>query len=670
MILLPLAAASLLGVSAQAQPPIRTETQAVEIDVRVTDRDGRFVTSLTKADFEVLEEGAPQDVIGVYLVTGGTVTVPGATRATPPVQVQPPAPETVRQTWIFVFDSTHLTPGSLDRTRDAVLRFVRERFQDGDMAGVVSGGRMLNNRLTSVRAELEQAVASITMPGGLRSRLMDLREWPRFRDEREAIQVANEDRETIANIVRRACEDDPSSCKRVDPEMIVRSKARKMTDDIRADTADSLTTVAALASGLARIPGPKAVVFISEGFVVDRVEDQLRVAVGQAARSGARFYTIDARGLNRGSTAGIIDQPLADRPSGGGPQFDLQSDGTTSLAVDTGGIAIRNENDFGRALDLIARDGGSFYVVGYRPTNPAWDGKYRRVEVRVRPPGLKVRARRGYVALEPAKLLRPVPATVPAAPHASSEGPAPEGDRPIPPALAAAAAAPIPPVPPRSRANIIEMVSRLSRGTASDSGDPAAEGWAAYQRGDLASAADHLRRAAARPGAKPWVSYALGFALLSQSAGSDAVREWERVRSAVPEFEPVYYDLADLYTQLGDERMALLVLRDAERQWPSDPDLFNAMGVIQLRRGALDDAIDSFERAVKVAPEDALGYFNLGRTYQIRYARTQRFVPAIGQVVRNEDDRKRAIASLEKYLALGGPYATQARDALSALSWK
>ena len=151
---------------------------------------------------------------------------------------------------------------------------------------------------------------------------------------------------------------------------------------------------------------------------------------------------------------------------------------------------------------------------------------------------------------------------------------------------------------------------------------------------------------------------------------AEAVAAWEKVRAEVPEFQAVYYDLADAYTQLRDEKMALLVLRDAERRWPSQPDLFNAMGVIQLRRGAIDGAIQSFEQAVKVAPQDALGYFNLGRAHEIRYTASLRYVEAIGRRVGSERDRERAVANLEKYIALGGPYVRQAREALAALAWK
>jgi hypothetical protein len=50
-VLPPAAAALLLGaIVLQAQQPLRTGTQAVQVDARVMDRDGRFVTTLTKDD--------------------------------------------------------------------------------------------------------------------------------------------------------------------------------------------------------------------------------------------------------------------------------------------------------------------------------------------------------------------------------------------------------------------------------------------------------------------------------------------------------------------------------------------------------------------------------------------------------------------------------------------
>jgi tetratricopeptide (TPR) repeat protein len=142
------------------------------------------------------------------------------------------------------------------------------------------------------------------------------------------------------------------------------------------------------------------------------------------------------------------------------------------------------------------------------------------------------------------------------------------------------------------------------------------------------------------------------------------------VRRDVPEFEPIYFSLADAYSLQHDEGTAIKVLREAERRWPADAEVSNAIGVIQVRRGALDAAIDSFERATTTAPTDALGYFNLARTHQMRLLKSQRYDPQMQKWIGGDEDRRRAIASFEKYLQLGGPYERQAREALAALAWK
>ena len=68
------------------------------------------------------------------------------------------------------------------------------------------------------------------------------------------------------------------------------------------------------------------------------------------------------------------------------------------LAEETGGFAAVNRNDFRDVFDRLVRDNSTYYVLGYYPTNEKRDGKFRKITLRLKRPGLQVRSRRGYAA--------------------------------------------------------------------------------------------------------------------------------------------------------------------------------------------------------------------------------------------------------------------------------
>lgn len=400
--------AAVLG--AQQAPTFTASAQMVEVDVRAFDRSGRFVEDLAITDFEVMEGGTPQVIRALYFVGPAAADSPTApplvTSRGPDAGVSVPSPA-ARQTWIFVFDVNHLTPGGgFDRAKQAVRTFLKEQFRDGDVGGVMAGDRMVNNRLTSVRTELEAAAAGVKPNNDNRARLMELtREWPRIRDESEALAVAADNREAVQRAVTRACAEDQSACPMA--EGLVREKTRRFRTEVQRSALDTLNAMNALANGLSRIPGPKTVVFLSDGLVTQELESSLQTVVGQATRAGARIYAIDVRGLNRGTNTGSADQMLADNPMGAPARFDITEDAPSSLSVDTGGFFVRNQNNIGQALASIADDANRYYVIGYQPENLTLDGRFKPIEVRVKRPGVTVRARRGYLALPSAHLLIP-----------------------------------------------------------------------------------------------------------------------------------------------------------------------------------------------------------------------------------------------------------------------
>jgi VWFA-related protein len=70
------------------------------------------------------------------------------------------------------------------------------------------------------------------------------------------------------------------------------------------------------------------------------------------------------------------------------------------MAEDTGGrvIDVHNEKSLEKAFDEISEELRSQYVLGYYPTNIKRDGTFRKIQVSVARPDVKLLARRGYYA--------------------------------------------------------------------------------------------------------------------------------------------------------------------------------------------------------------------------------------------------------------------------------
>ena len=159
----------------------------------------------------------------------------------------------------------------------------------------------------------------------------------------------------------------------------------------------------------------KAVVLFSEGIDYDiydpftnqeasTVLDSVRDAIGMATRSSVAYYTVDPRGLATMGDENMELTPVDDTTLGldsRGLQGELQrsQDSLRTLADETGAFAAVNSNDFRTAFERIIKDNSTYYVLGYYPTNERRDGRFRKIQVRVKGRSdLVVRSRRGYQA--------------------------------------------------------------------------------------------------------------------------------------------------------------------------------------------------------------------------------------------------------------------------------
>ena len=707
------------GPQQTPQVPFRAGTDIVEVPVSVVDAAGKPVVDLVASDFEIREDGAPQPIQAIYLATSDPALLSsptgGASETVSATGTITPARRALKQrVFVFVLDISHLSADGFTRARRGLEGFLKTGLTESDLAGIVANGQMLGNRLVNDAAALRQLLAGVSQPN--MGRYSEMRIFPRLLDENEVMLIARGDRRTTNAAVLRGCSERPGECGGGAGDEPVRievdAKARRLSDTIVRDSRSTLAALQAVVNGLGRFSGPKHIVIFSEGFYSDDMREWVKQITDVAARSDVRFSTLDARGLMRDPRTQNVqsgEQPLTGSSDFGLTSIDANVDVLTSLTLETGGALYRNRNDLVPALELIARETGTHYVLGYRPLR-AFDGSFRRIEVRVRRPGVTVRARRAYVASPATSAAKPPAPGLPDSrppdvPKAVNPGIPESRNPPIPeyrnPAIPES---PIPKVPdaptprtseppnpgiPESRNPGLSESVRLRPGSAdrvaalaveakpdaAGAPDEAArlgrEGWALYSQGNVEGAQEKLTAAVATGSAAPWIHYALGQSEFALQHYDAAVKAWEIVRAKLPEYEAVYFDLADGYLQLDRSGDAIAVLRDGQKRWPKDPEMHNALGVILARRRALDEAIESFERAIAVAPTDGLGYFNLGRGHHLRYL--QRLSTAgVTTAARNlaDGDRQRALNAYKKYLTIGGSFEQQAREAISVLDWR
>lgn len=367
--LLPFALGS--GVAQNAPPPqFRAAVDLVQVDVSVLDRARLPVSGLSAADFSILENGKPQKIAAfnqIDLPNPETLPVAWMRDVAPDVRRNDDVDE--RRLVVLVMDDAML-PFDVQMITSAkqIGRDVVDRLGPADLAAVVftRDNRRAQN-FTQDRARLIAAVDSIVSAGH-----------------------------------------DPVNPTFSDLPLIL----------------STIDTLARAASYLGTIPKRrKAIIYVSVGVPLDL--DQLmnpaspmhdiflraRTMFREAQAANVNIYSIDPSGLD-GIRFYIERRVRADAANDFSDRPNLYRDFLQTVSETSGGHAFINSNEFTSQVTQILRETGSFYLLGYQPANPAADGKFRRIDVKVNRPGLTVRSRRGYYAPDPPGTARVVPPTI------------------------------------------------------------------------------------------------------------------------------------------------------------------------------------------------------------------------------------------------------------------
>jgi VWFA-related protein len=433
--------AALLAGQRPQQPTFRSRITLVPVDLRVVDAAGKPIVGLKAGDFTVLEDGVRQTI--------GHFTEQTLIPETP----EPGAKPALRQ----ASDTAQLAPQNhrvflivLGRGRlqepskaiDALLRFVRIQLLPQDQVGVLAYNRATDfttdheqtaktiERFRRGHEKIEALIAHQFDPKSLQALyggteiapttqalIEEMLHGPGTAPVRKlppsrvtsAARMAADARRGVDYLQDAEIASSHGELKSVFDERIARDAERFdmtleefVSGNIRAE--QDLTNLYTGIEYMRYLQGEKHLIFVTEtGVMLPRLEDDLSMA---AMANDARVV------LDTIQTGGI---PTAPPPSifGGGASLAAQADAqakrppgpsSTQMATLvtlktvselTGGVA--STMDYAeRALNRINEVTMSGYLLGYYPTNADWDGRYRRIEVKVNRPGARVLYRHGY----------------------------------------------------------------------------------------------------------------------------------------------------------------------------------------------------------------------------------------------------------------------------------
>ena len=407
-------------------PP--AETGTVLVDVIVRDGKGRPVTDLTAADFQVLEDGVAQ-TLGQFsapppLAAPATVEGTPATTTTPETKTAAPAAATRRQGTLIAYVFDRLSTEGRVAAQSAV-RAALDRQQPADGAGIfsVESTLVVLEDFTSDKARLLAAVDAL----GTRAAQSGPSQYEQAKSATDG-RIAAKNAQAVLMEMGNPTNPGQGLSRALAQIQATRLSLAQAAEDAFArlarDEAGQTTShaLAAIVDALRDVPGRKAIVLFSEGlFRTEANELRFRSVVHAANRASVSVYAVEAQGLQAKSyesltaaevrSTALMSMARTSNSDQGGGAFTRDLEAVEDavrfhpraslewISEATGGVFVRDTNDIAGAVERIASDSRSYYLLGYAPQNAAFDGRYRKIQVKVRRKDVDVKARDGYFAV-------------------------------------------------------------------------------------------------------------------------------------------------------------------------------------------------------------------------------------------------------------------------------
>jgi VWFA-related protein len=391
---------------------IRINTTLVQLHALVTDRKGQVINDLKQEDFEVFENGIPQEINSFSLeeiqsrqATSTISSTPASVPVSPPHQ---PVPHSPARVVVLFVDTLHLSTATLVRAKQQLRKFVDEQLTDDDLVAIIepSGSLGVLQQFMQDRTRLKYAIDRIS-PFQPTSSL--------FSPYLAALVLSEDGKALNVAVQILAAEEGFQSVSGDTTRSYVQMRAQEILGEEASFRRATLLTLKAVSERLASMKGQRMIAYISDGFTLrdsgggeDRRD--LQAATSAAVRSGVLIYTFNAKGLST-----PVESQASHAIPGGPGSFDFidymnrseqeQKDVLRVIADDTGARAFLNRNDLHNLLNNMLEENRSYYSLTYYPHEDRDKKKFRKIKLQVKNhPEYSVRVQNGYQPLAESKI--------------------------------------------------------------------------------------------------------------------------------------------------------------------------------------------------------------------------------------------------------------------------
>jgi len=418
--------------SAQPQPEsqgtatvLKIKTRLVIVDVIALDHKGSPVTDLEAKDFILTEEGNPQTIRSFSFQQPSQT--PGQPAALVPVTLSAnritnmPRFKTNSALNVLLIDGINVSNINQKYVRDEMLKLLAKLPAGQPLAVYAMGAKLRLLQDFTVDPSLLKAAVKKAKDNALGVR-----------------QESSNAADLPPGVIEQMTDGMVQQVLRFGQEQAI----NQMDERVRL----TVEELGALARNLSGYPGRKNLIWLSEVFpnyiIPDRTDIGTVTTVAAAQQSvihnyqaqidhtadllsnaQVAVYPVDAGTLvNRDSYSSLSNSDSngnylgrsargATRQGMGSAQASeinraseavMASHATmNSVADQTGGKAFYNTNNLEKAIRDGMEDGSTYYTLGYYPENKDWDGRFRKIAVKVNRPGVKLHYRQGFFAVEP-----------------------------------------------------------------------------------------------------------------------------------------------------------------------------------------------------------------------------------------------------------------------------